>query len=246
MISISIVSHGHGPLAQHLVRDLETFCAGSFEVIVTENIPENPAVDWSFISAPVKVLRNRQPRGFGANHNAAFRHAGGDFYCVLNPDVRLTSDPFPELVRELSAPRIGVVAPLITDSTGASQDSARRFPTLASLLRKALQSPLPPDYAIGDEPFSPDWVAGMFMLFRRDVFHEIEGFDERYFLYYEDVDLCARLRLRGYDVRLNPRARAVHDARRDSHRDPVYFARHLRSVLRYLLSRPRSEVMRRP
>jgi len=237
MISISIASHRHGPMARRLLSDLETHCAGRIEIILTENVPENPAVDWSLVSVPVKVLRNSEPRGFGANHNSAFRQSSGEFFCVLNPDVRLTSDPFPELLRELSAPRTGVAAPLIVDSGGAVQDSARRFPTPVSLLRKALMSPVPPDYAIRDEPFSPDWVAGMFMVFPRDVFREVEGFDERYFLYYEDVDLCARLRRKGYEIRLNPRARAIHDARRDSHRDLEYFARHLRSALRYFLSR---------
>jgi N-acetylglucosaminyl-diphospho-decaprenol L-rhamnosyltransferase len=238
MISISIVSHRHGPMARRLISDLDGLCAGRIEIILTENVPESPSVDWSFVSGPVKVLRNSEPRGFGANHNSAFRQSSGEFFCVLNPDVRLTSDPFPELLRELSAPRTGVVAPLIVDSCGAVQDSARRFPTPASLLRKALGSPVPPDYAIRDEPFSPDWVAGMFMVFPREVFREIEGFDERYFLYYEDVDLCARLRRKGYEIRLNPRARAIHDAQRDSHRDLAYLATHLRSALRYLLSRP--------
>lgn len=239
MISISIVSHGHGPLARRLVSDLERLRAGDVEVILTENVPETATVDWSSVSVPLTVVRNKEPRGFGANHNTACHHASGDFYCVLNPDVRLTSDPFPELVRELSASRAGAVAPLIVDSGGTIQDSARRFPTVASLLRRALPSPLPLDYPIGDEPFSPDWVAGMFMLFRSEVFRDIGGFDERYFLYYEDVDLCARLRLRGYDIRLTPRARAVHDAQRDSHRKLAYFARHLRSALRYICSKPR-------
>jgi hypothetical protein len=88
-------------------------------------------------------------------------------------------------------------------------------------------------------PFSPDWVAGMFMLFRNELFREIGGFDERYFLYYEDVDLCFRLRQHGYDVVLVPDARAAHFAQRQSHRNPRYLLWHVRSLVRFLLSRGR-------
>ena len=80
------------------------------------------------------------------------------------------------------------------------------------------------DYRIDGVTLSPDWVAGMFMLFRKDVYAELAGFDERYFLYYEDVDLCWRLRKRGLDVRLVPTVSATHDARRQSRRS----VRHLR------------------
>ena len=77
----------------------------------------------------------------------------------------------------------------------------------------------------------------MFMLFRSSTFAEIGGFDAAYRLYYEDVDLCARLRLKGYDVRLAPKAIVTHLARRSSHRNPRYAVWHLRSMLRFFTSR---------
>jgi GT2 family glycosyltransferase len=86
-------------------------------------------------------------------------------------------------------------------------------------------------------PFSPDWIAGMFMLFRSELFREVGGFDERYFLYYEDVDLCFRLRQHGYEVILVPDARAVHFAQRQSHRNLRYLLWHVRSLVRFLLLR---------
>jgi hypothetical protein len=76
----------------------------------------------------------------------------------------------------------------------------------------------------------------MFMLFPARVYAAVGGFDERYFLYYEDVDLCCRLRLAGHEVFLAPEAVAVHDGRRDSHRRPGYFLRHLQSMARFFLS----------
>jgi GT2 family glycosyltransferase len=80
----------------------------------------------------------------------------------------------------------------------------------------------------------------MFMLFRSAAFRKVGGFDERYFLYYEDVDLCARLRRAGYDIRVEAAVRVVHDARRDSRRSVRYMAWHLSSILRYFLTRPRN------
>ena len=93
------------------------------------------------------------------------------------------------------------------------------------------------DYKIGQAVVSPDWVAGMLLMFRAPVYAELSGFDERYFLYYEDVDLCRRLRKRGYEVRLVPSVSAVHDARRESRRSLRHMRWHLASVLRFLLSR---------
>jgi hypothetical protein len=137
---------------------------------------------------------------------------------------------------------VGAVAPLILDPHGAIEDSARPFPTPLSLLCKAFGVEPPRYYEIGDESISPDWVGGMFILLRRDAFAAVGGLDARYRLYYEDVDLCVRLRLRGYDVRLVPKVSVVHFARRQSRRDARYFFWHLRSMLRYLLSGTRRQL----
>lgn len=76
------------------------------------------------------------------------------------------------------------------------------------------------------------------MLFRRDAFEAVGGFDERFHLYYEDVDLCARIRLSGKEVILCRSVEVIHDARRESHRNMRYFAWHLVSMLRFFMSRP--------
>jgi GT2 family glycosyltransferase len=138
------------------------------------------------------------------------------------------------LLAALGDPTVGVVGPLVRSESGEIEPSFRRYPTPAYILRKALLgAPATPEYAIADAPISPDWIGGMFMLFRSETYREIGGFDERYFLYYEDVDICARLRHRGYDVRLIPAASVVHAARRDSHRRLRYLAWHIRSMLRF-------------
>jgi N-acetylglucosaminyl-diphospho-decaprenol L-rhamnosyltransferase len=246
MISFSIVSHGHGPLVEQLLGDLKSMPAvRGGEIILTQNVPEpgwnGPPAD----ALPLQVVRNHAPRGFGANHNAAFHRSRGDHFCVLNPDVRLSRDPFPALLDALETPEVGLTAPLIVSPGGSVEDSARRFHTPLALLRKAVSRGVRLDYPDAESAFSPDWVAGMFMLFRREAFERVGGFDERYFLYYEDVDICARLRLAGYDVRLVPSVQAVHDARRRSHRELRYLTAHVRSAVRYFTSEVHATVMRR-
>ena len=242
LISVSIVSHGHAELAARLFDDLRVHKPKGIEVILTLNIEEALPFDPDSFPFSVKTIRNASPRGFATNHNAAFKLAGGNFFCVLNPDIRVTADPFLALVRELRNSAVGAAAPLILGPDGAIEDSARPFPTLSSLVGKALGAEPERYYEIGEESISPDWVGGMFMLLRRDAFAAVGGFDARYHLYYEDVDLCARLRLAGYDIRLVPSASAVHLARRQSRRNIRYLLWHLRSMIRYILSGRRRKV----
>ena len=205
--------------------------------MLTQNIPEPvdyATADWPF---PVRVVRNGRPKGFGANHNAAFALSKGRYFCVLNPDVRLRGDPFPRLQSVLDDEGTGVVAPRVVNPSSVAEDNARPFPTIVSLAKKALFGASAHEPAGQGPPEAPDWVAGMFMLFRRDSFERVGGFDDRFFLYYEDVDICARLRQAGYAVRVEPGVTVIHDARRQSHRSLRYARWHMSSMGRYLMRR---------
>jgi GT2 family glycosyltransferase len=236
-ISISIVSHNQGNLVADLLADLEKYCESRNEVLVTLNVQEELPFSVERFRFPVRLIKNQRAKGFGANHNAAFAHASGEFFCVLNPDIRLQRDPFPALIEAAKDPRIGVVAPLVLSPEDAVEDNARKFPTPLSILKKLFGFGAVPEYQIGPGRFFPDWVAGMFMVFRREVYNHVGGFDERFFLYYEDVDLCARLRLANYQVALEPTVHVVHHARRDSHIKPRHFFWHVRSMLNFFCSR---------
>lgn len=237
LVSVSVVSHGQIALAKELLGDIAAHCdAAGIEVILTLNIPEELpfcAGDYPFA---LTVIRNLAPKGFGANHNQAFRAARGGFFCVLNPDIRFDADPLPALRACLADRSVGVAAPLVLGSDGGIEDSARRFPSPLRILCKVFGGCRGGDYAVGAEPIHPDWAGGMFLLFPRSLFERLGGFDERYFLYYEDVDICARLRLLGQEVLLCPRAKVVHHARRSSHRSFRYLRWHLKSMMRFFLS----------
>lgn len=235
-VTISIVSHRQGSLVSRLLGDLRHCCPpGDIRVVLTSNVPEilGPG------NFPFDVLHivNPRPKGFGANHNAAFRQSASRYFCVMNPDIRISGNPYPALISALADPEIGVVAPLVVNAQGMTEDSARRFPTPARILRRMLPGGRKPDYTAGDSTLFPDWIAGMFMLFRADTFSHIRGFDESFFLYLEDVDLCARLRARGLKAALVPGIRVVHEARRDSHRRPHYLWWHTSGMMRFFARR---------
>jgi GT2 family glycosyltransferase len=217
-----------------LLGDLQRLRPAGLSVVVTENIPDPVPLALDGLHFPVGVLVNASPKGFGANHNAAFAHCATPVYCVLNPDIRLGSDPFPSLRQVLSDPKVGVAGPLVRNPAGTAEDSARRFPTLASLGRKLFERPAGPDYPAEGAPIHVDWVAGMCMAFRSEAYRAVSGFDERFFLYYEDVDICRRLRARGLATVFHPGISVTHDARRASRRDLRLMAIHAASALRYL------------
>lgn len=236
-LSISIVSHRQAALVAELLQDLGRLAPTDTEVILTMNVPE--ALDFSASVYPftVKVINNSHVKGFGANHNAAFAISEGRFFAVLNPDIRMVDDPFPVLLAAAAESGTGVAAPLVVSTAGTVEDSARRFPTPMTITRKFLIGSHEPDYPIEGGRITPDWVAGMFMLFRRESFAGVQGFDQRYFLYYEDVDLCWRLRRAGLAAVVVTTASVVHDARRDSHRKLGYLRHHVSGMTRFFIRR---------
>jgi len=155
----------------------------------------------------------------------------------MNPDLRVQEDIFVSLANIIEGElRIGVVAPSVYTTNGALEDSVRDLPTPMILVRKlfGLKSSLV--RVENQDIFNPDWVAGMFMMFRADVFDEIDGFDGRYHLYYEDVDICSRLWLMGYSIKVDKGCSIIHDARRDSRRKLKYMLWHLASIKRFFSS----------
>lgn len=234
-ITVSLVSHGHGSMVAEVLGDLAAIPEVA-RIVLTLNIPEAmPAVPPS-LQQKLMVIENDAPKGFAANHNAAFRACNTSYFCVLNPDVRFTSNPFPELLRALRDTNAGMSAPLVVNSAGGVEDSARHFPTPFTLFRKMLGQ-AHGVYSIprGSAWFYPQWVAGMFMLFDSKAFAGLKGFDEGYFLYYEDVDICARLWKRDGGLVMCPAVEIVHNAQRASRRNYRFFCWHLSSMCRYFV-----------
>ncbi len=225
--TVSIVSHGQGALCSQLLADLARHAPGEVaKVVLTLNIAEELQLDTG-LPFPVELVRNARARGFGENHNRAFAHCQTDFFAVLNPDLRIAQDPFPALLRCLADPAVGVAAPVVCEADGAVADFVRPLVTPAQLLRRRIGSNRPTR-----EAARADWIAGMFLAFRRDVYADLHGFDTRYFLYCEDVDICARIRLRGLRLEVAREATVMHLAQRASRRSLRRMFVHIRSLLR--------------
>lgn len=234
LISLSIVSHGQARLVSMLLDDLERARPRNFEVLLTINIPENTEA-FEERPYPLTVLRNSSPRGFGANHNAAFAHARGTYFAVVNPDIRTDQLDLDRLIEPFNSPGVAAVAPAVQSEAGTLEDSVRRFPTFPRLLRRVVLRQRQPDYRWNTDPIEVDWVAGMFVVFPTMRFREVGGFDaKRFYMYMEDADICKRLRQRGWSVVLNPQVSVVHAARRASHRNFRHLRWHLVSALRFL------------
>lgn len=236
-VTVSIVSHGHGARVSSLLADLATQCGPGIAVILTLNIPEYLTVGDGAYPFQVKLIRNEAPKGFGANHNAAFAGGNSPFFCVLNPDVRLKSDPFPALMKAFNGEGIAVAGPLVRAPDGRVEDCARRFPTPHRLLRKLFLPPQGPDYPTDAGSTEVDWVGGMFMLFDSRAFRDAGGFDEGYFLYNEDADICRRLGAMRRSVVYVPEAEIIHEARRASRRNAGLARHHIASALTFLTRR---------
>lgn len=234
-VTVSVVSHKQADLVTELLTDLAR-CESVAEIIVTRNVPEPEIACPPSMLARVRFIENSNPLGFSENHNRAFGLCKTRFFCVINPDIRFDGDPFLHLIRAIASTNVAVAAPAVHSPDGDLEDSVRHFPRLYGLLLKAFglssgQVKFPADC----ELVYPDWVAGMFMLFTHSAYFALSGFDEGFFLYYEDVDICVRAWRKGLKVGFFPSVVVTHDARRDSHRNLRHMRWHLLSMLRYFI-----------
>lgn len=206
-------------------------CDEVSRIIVTLNLPEKLELPKS---ERLEIIQNATPLGFGTNHNQAFLRSGEAYFCPLNPDVTLLGNPFSQLVASMDGSGAGISAPSVISPQGFLEDSVRCFPTLLGLVAKVLRiSSGRLHFETRSEPFCPDWVAGMFMLFRHEAYSTLGGFDEGFFLYYEDVDICIRAWRAGMKIVFCPSVSVIHDAQRDSHRSLRHLRWHLASMARY-------------
>ena len=240
LFTLSIVSHGDADKITRLldgIRQAEADIRNRCQLILTDNLknelPEYDPADW----ASFRILRNERQLGFAENHNNAFKHAEGQYFVILNPDLVFERPILERLRISLHDRQADLIAPQIVDETGAVQDSYRPLPTPFELIRRRMPGyifkPYQPD---SEGMIRPDWIAGMFWMLRSETYRQLGGMDEKFFLYLEDVDFCSRARLRGMKVMVDSNIQVRHDAQRSSRRKLYYLYLHTRSALRFFLS----------
>jgi GT2 family glycosyltransferase len=233
-LSVVIVNYNGG---DHLRLCLESLPAGLPAVAWDAVVVDNASTDDSWRAAErfgprVRVLRNRENAGFGRAVNQGITGTQGELILVLNPDCRVLEGLVETLAREMETqPDVAVAGPRVLDPDGSVQGSARGDPTLltglfgrTSFLSRLFPGSVPAganiraDAAIrsGRACVEVDWLSGACMLVRRAAMEAVGGFDEGYFLYWEDADLCRRLRRQGYRVCYVPGASVVHQVGQSS------------------------------
>ena len=241
-IALSIVIHGHRQLLVDLLIDLQRHASSLDEVWITANTPS----DEIFLSELSKrfdfnIIVNSTPKGFGANHNAAFLRTTAQYFVVCNPDIRFNENPFPKLIEFLELDsRPQIVSPRIVGLTGDPEDHTREFLNTKGLIYRIIQRCglriSTSASSTRSSQSKPDWLGGMLHVYRSNDFEKIGGFDEGYFLYAEDMDICWRLREVGGVCRVIDSApHVVHAAQRMSRRSIRHIRWHLAGLFRFWL-----------
>ena len=198
--------------------------AATWEAVVVDNASSDGSAAAAEGFGPhVRLIRNAANVGFSRGINQGVAASTAPLVLIMNPDCRVSRDALDTLRSELAAAAgCAIVGPRILNPDGSPQGSARGDPDMltglfgrTSRLRLALPWLPVSKRNVVAESTGPgsvvvDWVSGACMLARRDALAAVGGFDERYFLYWEDADLCRRLRARGYHIRYVPHATAIH------------------------------------
>lgn len=205
----------------------------------------------------VNLLKDNRNLGFSRAVNIVSKKTSSSYVVFLNPDAIIKNGLFESAKKFMEAnPDVGIIGPRILDPDGCVQGSARAFPTFLSGLagRRSLITKMFPGSRLactnilsnnsdGKTPMEVDWVSGACMFVRRDALDDVGLFDERFFLYWEDVDLCKRMVTGGWKVVYYPSAAIEHAVGGSSGRNLVrsvfefhksaylYFGKHLRSSL---------------
>jgi GT2 family glycosyltransferase len=222
--SIVIVSFNTRELLRECLLTVQREAVGvSYEVLVVDNASKDGSAEMVAASFPwVRLIRSHENLGFAAANNRAFAEAQGRCVVLLNSDAFLRPGAVARAVAHMdAAPQVGLGGARLVGRDDSWQPSARMFPSPVNdlLALSGLSVKFPRSRFFGradrtwDDPShaaETEWTPGAFAIIRRDVLEQVGYFDERFFLYYEEVDLCRRIRAAGYAVWYWPDVVVVH------------------------------------
>lgn len=242
-LSISIVSYNNGNDIRSFLKTLLRYTSLKlkFIVYVINNSQTQRIDDLEKLDSRIVVIQMNKNVGFGAGHNAVLNKINSKYHAIVNPDIILNSDSFSELVHFLNThDDVGMVAPLILGMDGKTQNVYRRELTLfdlfvryvcPKLFKRRLQY-----HILADQDKTKDFccpfVQGSFLVLKTNLFKELNGFDDRYFMYAEDADLCKRVSEK-QKIMVHPEAKVFHKWEQESHRNLKLTRIHTISLLKY-------------
>jgi GT2 family glycosyltransferase len=227
-IAAILVNYNAGTELARALRSIADEMAGrAWEAVVVDNASTDGSTASVAEFAPmVRLVQNTGNVGFSRGVNQGLAASTAPLVLIMNPDCRLVAGAVATLRGILDArPDCAIVGPRILNPDGSVQGSARGDPDMLTGLfgRTALLGRLVPFLPVakrnvvaeeairgGEQSVVVDWLSGACILARRTALEQVGGFDERFFLYWEDADLCRRLRARGHHVRYVPAATAIH------------------------------------
>ena len=215
MLTIGIVNYHTEDYIIRCLRSIYKYLPRyKFEVYIVDNGSNKEKIRKILEEFPeVKFIKNRENVGFARACNQIFYRSRSKYILYLNPDTEVTEGAIDALIQFMDKhPEAGVGGAKLLYFDGDLQLSCRRFPTIWNVFfgRKSIFAKYLPynrftrSYMLSELDYSKvqevDWVVGAAIIVRKKALEEIEGFDERFFLYVEDVDLCYRLRQNGWKI----------------------------------------------
>lgn len=214
IFSLIIVNYNTAKITSDCLNSvLAHFDPAKAEIIVVDNASTDGSLEKfrQEFGSRVELVSNPANVGFAAANNLGARQAKGDILFFLNSDTLIRQDVFGALERFLAADsRVAVAAPILLTGDGQPQPFASgRFPGLFNLIFAKLFDRSGGAGSIKG-PAKIDWVSGAALAVRKDIFQKIGGFDEGFFMYFEDVDLCRRVKDLGFSVAICSGAAVTH------------------------------------
>lgn len=230
VLSIIILNYNSRGLLKQCVRSIEmSQVSVPYEIIIVDNASHDDSVDMIEHDLPhVRLIQSQKNLGYGGGNNLGIQYARGEYILILNPDVTVLNHSIEKLLKTFeNDPIIGLAAPQLLHPDKTIQYSCYRFPhALTPLLRRTWLGETvwgkkhldwfmmrTWDHLTSQEV---DWVLGGAMMVKKSLMLELGGFDPRYFLYFEDVDLCRTLQQMGRKVWYEVGAKMVHYHKRQS------------------------------
>lgn len=245
-ISIAIVTYNNASTIKETLDSIRALSGASYtykvQVIDNGSTDHTREIVREYSDIAELILSPKGNVGFGAAHNVVIPTLRSDFHVIMNPDVTIkTTDFLEKLIRIFEQnPSVGMMAPSVRNENGELQYLCRRDLTILDLMlrfspikimkrRRQYHEMRDMDYS---QPFEVAFSSGCCMLIRTDIFVAIGGFDDRYFLYAEDADLCRSVRQKS-QIQYRPELEVCHRWARASYRNAGMTKIHIQSLLKY-------------
>lgn len=224
-LSVIILSFNTAKLTKDCVTSVlnqyKNYIGKDLEVIVVDNASSDDTLGLLKRIKGIKIIENGGNFGFSKGNNIGAKNSTGNYALFLNSDTRVLDDSFIKMVNFLDEnPKVGILGGKLVDSKNRVQKSGGNFYNLFNLFvslfggeRMGFVRKIPKKIE------AVDWVSGACLLIRKDLFNKLKGFDEQFFMYVEDMDLCFRAKNAGFLTYFYPEAKIIHEEHGSSNRE---------------------------